>query len=255
MSKINYDETLVTKILEELPGDLNQKAAGLARIYGVYDEVNRSLSDGGPYRGADIVSILTKSVEKKNNRKLPFEKENLESLVDYAEPQNISNLRVAYEIVKEIISKSVKYSIYGALPGRVQKKLAGKNGEEALDYSLYNMILDSAAGMTCFIYGIVNNPWISLPGGILSMTNFFRLVCKFDNEPCGSLLTTIPYYSVALPYRTMKYLTKSIKDKFISKKNELASKKIRIESLPELPSPEPQLQELPVEVGENEQTY
>ena len=232
MSKINYDETLVRRILEELPGDIKEKAVGLAKVYGIETEFDGHFAGNGPYRQADIVSMFTDAIKRNENRKFPVKEEFLEELVEN-ESLNVNNLRVAYEVGKDITKitlKSGRYIAYGAMPGKWQERIAGKYGEDALDYSKHNIVLELTVSFASFAVGCVTSnayfgfALIPLLGNICRL--FYR---QFDEKPSGSLLVNIPYYLITSPYMKVKYIAKSLKNKFKSKRQELAEKMIRID--------------------------
>lgn len=234
-----YDlRKLIQRTYDNIPCDSeSERAAVTIRIFDVEKEVN--LSELGAYRKADIVSVIESAFENREKRMLA-KTDNLESIV-----QDKEQTEVAYGKIKDCgisISKILKYALFGALPEKLQIKLAKRYGEDPLNYTAANIFAESVAyvGLIAYLTSISSQvdeyffgkiiPTVSL----YSLFNFLgRFFIRFNGrrEVHGS---TLCYNGkeydewmvhgsllVSGPYKIIEYALSTFKKKYIQKKEEL----------------------------------
>lgn len=226
--QVGYDGKLANKIFDELEGDFEVRARKLARIYGIEQEIEPLLLNYGPYRGhSDLDSIMQKAIENK-------ETGSLESLI--GEPKAVSGIRIFYEMIKDI----GRYAIFGALPASIQEKIAKKNNEIAIDYTILSSRSEFIASL--ILAGTLGYEFGNSLVVLFSVIAFpcFELLSSVERhneaktlgKACGSPLVAIIYYPIK--YLKDGYQTKKRK---LNKKNELKYR-IETEGVKQLPFPQ-----------------
>lgn len=114
----------------------------------------------------------------------------------------------------EIFKEFIRYGLTGYLPGHIQEKIAKKRGENPKDYTESSIALEALAVGSVAVGDLFFGPGMQLAFGcILLMFPYFLpqfFIRARSQKPIGNPLVTLPYYSVALPYRLGKYTAKKI---------------------------------------------
>lgn len=247
------------KIYDEFPGDADSKAAALAKIYGVGEEIKLHLGQGAYRSNGNIVSLVEKLMEDKEKNALALREQNgLEAIIVKEIPKsNISKSTVVYALAKELgsrvaaipkkvssgIAKYTKYAAYGALPGKYQEKIAKNNKEDASLYSHSNFSVELCGSIGAIFYACASNDTFFGVSGMISLFwQMGRRWVQSENRynASGSPFLTIPYHLVRTPYLAVKSISKGFKELYQQKKQELESKTLESEigDLPQLPPSE-----------------
>lgn len=234
-AEIKYDSAFARKIFDELEGDFETRTKKLAKIYGLEDEVEQHLVNFGPYRSHnDLDSIMKRAFCSKMD--------SLEVFVeDKKHIQEISRLRVTYELIKDTVKYGLKAILYGALLPSMQKKLAEKDNDNPLYYTRINSMMEMMVGISGFSYALID---YTKDGQSITNTSFYGasllifmsgFLRSLTSDLAGSPLVTSFYY-----------LINGLKDIYSSKRKKLGQKiriEPRIEETKQLPSPEPSVLE------------
>jgi len=237
-------KNMIRRNFDELSGNFDDRVRSLGRVYGIEEEVEPYLLNNGPYRShRDLDYVIGKSLENKKRNMLA----NLENIVDEEKPKKVSKMLALYGVVKDL----GRYALYGALPIKIQEKIAEKHGENAITYSKVNMIAEPLLLgniSTIAFLAQYNNIGIAtaILTGISIVASTFRIIDVTGGmpEPVGSFFIAVPYNTIRGIKNITQITGKSLKELYSKKIEQLEENQERIqlridEDLSQLPSPEP----------------
>ena len=144
--------------------------------------------------------------------------ESIDEVVQYVKPSMVKvAVKGTWNLAKKMHIQDWYYPIVGFLPGRYQKKIADKYGDDPLHYTVSNAVAESL--VVVGLIGSINVAAGVLFGGCAGLINTvarYVIAQESENNSTGSPITCLPFYTTLYSITAFKAIKNVIIDAYSS---------------------------------------